>query len=470
MNTLRTRLVLSHVLPLVVIVPLMGLALVYFIETQVLLPGLTRELVGNGSLVAEMTKDYYRLWTDPIYAQTILARVSPRLTARVMLLTYDGRLLASSDPNDLVNLNKTLLNPEVEDVKAGKTVTKVYYNQRLEGEAIDVYVPVTDGIAGTVGIVRLTYPFSTVLGEFVQFRTLIVGVLLFGLGSGALIGLLLALNIETPLRRINAAVVRLTRGEQSEPVPETGPEEVRTLASAMNALVERLRGMETARRALLANLVHELGRPLGALRSGVQALLKGASRDPQLAGELLTGMDGELVRLQALLNELTHLYDQGLGTLELKREPVNLADWLPEIIAPWQAAAVEKGIAFETDLGDSLPAVSIDPLRLGQATGNLFSNAIKFTPPGGKVRIEAKVDQTWFVLRVQDSGPGIPADEKDKIYTPFYRGSHGKRFAEGMGLGLGIAREIVQAHGGEISLAGGREGQGATFEMRIPRD
>jgi signal transduction histidine kinase len=129
-----------------------------------------------------------------------------------------------------------------------------------------------------MGIVRLSHQLTGVYERFVRIRYLIAGVLLAGLLLGGGMGWVLASNMERPLGRVTRALDRLIGGERFSPLPEQGPHEMQTLARSVNGLVERLRGLEQARRQLLANLVHELGRPLGALRSAIQALLVGRTR------------------------------------------------------------------------------------------------------------------------------------------------------------------------------------------------
>ena len=467
-NTLRTRLVLSHLLPLLVIVPLIGIGLIYALETQVLLPGFLRAYLGSAALVAEITQDQYQIWTDPIYAQTILARVSPRLPARVMFISASGRLMASSDPNDLENLTKFIVNPALDVAQDGKVYWRIFYNRQLQGEALDIWEPVLDNRLGQViGIVRITYSFTSLIEQFVQLRILIAVVLLVGLVMGATLGLSLAVSIARPLRKVTDAVNKLVQGDRSMALQKSRIVELRSLEEAVNALVDRLRSMEEARRHLLANLVHELGRPLGALRSAVQAMLKGAAQDPQLATELLHGMDDELVRLQRLLADLTQLYDQVMGSLELALQHLSLQEWLPEMLAPWQAVAGEKNIHFRVTIPPNLPEVQADPIRLGQAVGNLLSNALKFTPAGKAVEVSAGFDRSEVWIRVKDEGPGIAEEEQEKIFTPFYRGHQGKRFTEGMGLGLSIARDLLLAHGGRLILEES-SASGSQFALLLP--
>jgi len=279
----------------------------------------------------------------------------------------------------------------------------------------------------------------------------------------------LALNLERPLQQVTLAVHRLAGGQQLTPLPEQGPEEVRLLLQAFNSLEERLRTLEQNRRQLLANLVHEIGRPLGALHSAVQALMGGADEDTSLRQELLAGMDEELGRLRHLLDDLARLHDQVLGTLELHRQPVALGDWLPLLLAPRGAAARDKGLHWEVVIPADLPTLEIDRDRLGQAIGNLISNATKYTPPKGTVSISAGVENGQVWIRVSDTGPGVAPEEQVHIFTPFYRGRSARRFPQGMGVGLSIARNLAIAHGGRIEVKSA-PGQGSDFTLWIPVD
>jgi signal transduction histidine kinase len=190
-------------------------------------------------------------------------------------------------------------------------------------------------------------------------------------------------------------------------------------------------------------------------------------KDPDLTNDLLGGMEGELGRLQSLLGELTQLYDRVLGKLELNLQPLDLKAWLPQVLAPWESAARERGLNWDINIAQEIPVIQADPLRLGQAIGNLLSNAIKFTSAGGTISLHVGYNHQEISITVTDTGPGIPPEELPKIFMPFYRGTQGKRFVEGMGLGLSIASDIVQAHGGKLkALDPGR--QGAQFVLELP--
>ena len=204
-----------------------------------------------------------------------------------------------------------------------------------------------------------------------------------------------------------------------------------------------------------------------SLRSAIQALAKGAGDDPQLLSDLTTGMDEETARLQNILEELAHLHDQILGSLELHSESVDLGEWLPIVILPWSEAAAEKRLDWQTEIPSDLPTIEVDRLRFAQVIGNLLSNAIKYTPSGGRVDISAGRNDGALWIRIADNGPGIPDEEHEKIFQPFYRGDQGRRIKQGMGLGLSIARDLTIAHGGYIDLET-QPGEGSAFTIWLP--
>jgi two-component system, OmpR family, sensor histidine kinase BaeS len=238
---------------------------------------------------------------------------------------------------------------------------------------------------------------------------------------------------------------------------------------AFNSLAERLHSLEEARHQLLANMVHELGRPLGALQSGVEALRGGADEDPALRHELLAGMDAEIHRLRRLLDDLSRHYAQALGPLELKRRPIDLAEWLPLILIPWRETAERKGLQWVITLPIDSLTIVIDPDRLAQAVGNLISNAIKYAPVGGAVSIRVECDPETVRIHVTDTGPGLALDEQARIFEPFNRGQTAWRFPQGIGLGLTIARELVVAHGGRLTVTS-TPGHGSQFTILLPQN
>jgi two-component system sensor histidine kinase BaeS len=192
----------------------------------------------------------------------------------------------------------------------------------------------------------------------------------------------------------------------------------------------------------------------------------GAHRNPKLHRDLLQGMEGEIRIMRKLIDEIAHLYGRTLGPLELNRVETSPNEWLPRVLAPWREAARSKRLRFETDIPEGLPGIRIDPDRMEQALGNLLSNAVKFTPHG-RIAFRVRTAGDSICLEVADTGPGIPAEELPRIFLPFHRGSTGGRFPRGMGLGLSIARDIAEAHGGTLE-ARNESGRGAVFSLILP--
>jgi two-component system sensor histidine kinase BaeS len=460
-RSLRNRLILSHILPALLIIPLMGAAMVYVLETRMLLPMVYRDLAKEATLMAEITRNQPAFWQNREAAQAIVDGVSPYLNGRISFVTLNGHMLASGESIDSGLATQTVELPDITGVVQGEVI------QLQRGTQAEVFTPVFDLSENPIGIIRMTTRIVTVSDQVYQLRYLLGAVLLFGLLSGIGLGSYLAFSINRPIQRVTRSIQALSDGDWQAHVEEQGPNEMRTLAKTVNALVDRLNSLEKSRRQLLANLVHELGRPLGAIRSAIQALLKGANKDPQLSSDLLAGLDGETARLQRLLEDLAGLHDQVLGKLELNRGAVQLNEWLANTLSPWETVAREKGVAWEAEIPQGLPSIVMDSDRMVQAIGNLLSNAVKFTPAGGKVTTVVKFMGEQLIVQVADTGPGIPLEEQNKIFQPFYRGAHGRRIVQGMGLGLSIAHEIVTAHGGEIGLQS-TPGTGSRFTMSMP--
>jgi len=460
-RSLRNRLILSHILPALLIIPLMGAAMVYVLETRLLLPMIYGALAKDARLMAEITRNQPAFWQNGEVAQALVDGVNPYLSGRVSFVTLDGCMLASSESTDSGLVAQTVDLPAMTGVAQGEVI------QLQSGTLAEVFTPVFDLSGRPIGFIRITSRVVTVSDEVYQLRYLLGAVLLLGVLAGVGLGSYLAFSINRPIQRVTRSIRSLADGDWQAHVEEQGPDEMRALAGTVNTLVDRLNSLEKSRRQLLANLVHELGRPLGAIRSAIQALLKGANQDPQLSSDLLTGLDDETSRLQRLLNDLAGLHEQALGKLELNREEIQLNGWFATTLSPWEAAAREKGLIWRAEIPAGLPVIVMDSDRMAQAIGNLLSNAIKFTPSGGKVTIMVKSFDEQLIVQVIDTGPGIPMDEQKKIFQPFYRGAQGRRIVQGMGLGLSIARDIVSAHGGEIELQSA-PGAGSHFTLLMP--
>lgn len=461
MASLRNRLIISHILPLLIVVPLIALSVFYVLETQLVIDSISESLTQQARMVSLATQNQPGIWQDENAARLFLTHYA---TLGVALFDREGHLIAST--TQMTQLQAFELRRQEMLQNSTESVT-IHYDNRQASQIVEVMLPVRNADEQPIGFVRVNQQLASLSERFRDLRILIIAVVIGELVLGILVGLLLALRLEVSFNRVTEAISQVATGQQTGPVKEEGPKEIRQMLHAFNLMVARLQAAQTGRKQLLANLVHELGRPLGAMRSAIRALLSGGDTDPAFRQELLMGIDAHLQSLEPLLNNLAQLHIQIVGAPDLRYQELLLSTWLPQVIGPWRAVASEKYITWETRIPELPVSFSADPDRLSQALGNLLSNAVKYTPEGGKIRIEAEATEEQLVIIVADSGPGISTEEQAKVFEPFYRSQAHRRFPQGMGLGLTIARDLITAHGGKLSVESSLE-QGTSFKITLP--
>jgi signal transduction histidine kinase len=281
---------------------------------------------------------------------------------------------------------------------------------------------------------------------------------------GALIvSVLVARGVVQPIRRLSTAVKSLRLGGGSMPVgPQAGPGELGELGRAFDAMAVSLHREDQLRRALIADVAHELRTPVAIMQAETEALADGMVTPSPGA---LNSLNEEAVRLARMVEDLQTLASAEAAGLDLQPRPLDLgrvaADAADSLALRFRSANVE--------LEQHLPPTPVlgDPRRLHQVVTNLLANAAKFTPPGGKVKVCAETADDDAVLEVTDTGPGIPEDERALVWDRFYRGRSG-RLADGSGIGLAVVKELIDAHGGRISV-GDTPGGGTRFTVRLPQ-
>jgi two-component system sensor histidine kinase BaeS len=264
-----------------------------------------------------------------------------------------------------------------------------------------------------------------------------------------------------PLAELGTAAERLADGEPDVRVTPGGPGPVRGLAASFNAMAERLDRSREDRRALLADVTHELRTPLTIIGGGLEAMLDGVHpMDQDHLGPLLA----ETAVMDRLLDDLRTLSLAEAGALPLHREPVDLRSLAEEVASAHRPGAVAAGVTLGV-AGDAPVVTSVDPVRVREILGNLVTNALRHTPPGGEVTLEVDRDGAEALLVVRDTGEGIPADDVPRVFDRFHR----RADSGGSGLGLAIVRDLAAAHGGSVSVeSDGVPGRGSVFSVRLP--
>ncbi len=228
----------------------------------------------------------------------------------------------------------------------------------------------------------------------------------------------------------------------------------------------RLRRLESVRRDFVSNVSHELRTPLASLKALTETLQEGALEDPPAARRFLSRMDQEIDNLTQMVHELLELSRIESGKVPLVRQMIQPRELAAPAVERMQMQAERAGLTLRLQIPADLPRVNADPERVGQVLINLLHNAVKFTPAGGEIVVDAHPESGGIVFSVQDSGVGIEAEDLPRIFERFYKADR-SRSGGGTGLGLSIARHIVEAHNGRI-WAVSQVGKGSTFFFSLP--
>jgi two-component system OmpR family sensor kinase len=287
------------------------------------------------------------------------------------------------------------------------------------------------------------------------------------LAATAVGGWWLARKALRPVERMTseAQQIGIDRLNERVALPRAG-DEIGRLALTLNAMLDRLeRGVRDKQR-LIADASHELRTPLAVMRAELEVSLRGDDLSPA-ARAVLESVREEVDRMSRTVDNLLTLAQADEGRLELLTSRVRLHEAIEAAARPLLPLAAAKHVRLELD-GERCEAQA-DPQRLHQALTNFIENAIKFSRPGGRVRVSAWHANGEVGVTVTDDGPGIPADARAHIFDRFYRVDRARgRDAGGSGLGLAICREIATAHGGRVWVDS-QEGTGSAFTLAIPR-
>jgi heavy metal sensor kinase len=324
-----------------------------------------------------------------------------------------------------------------------------------------VSAPLADGTLVQVG--KSTEPRDDLLS---RFRATLGIVTLFIIVIALTGGWLATQSALFPIRRLSQAVQRIIstgRTDARVPLDGTG-DALDELTSLFNAMLDKIEGLVTAMRGALDNVSHDLRTPLTRLR-GTAEMALASPVDLDRYREALADCVEESDRVLVMLNTLMDISEAESGAMQLQRETVALADVVARAEDLYRDVADAKGVVLTVDAPADV-TVAADRTRLEQVAANLIDNAVKYTPAGGRVDVEVRREHGAAILRVRDTGPGIPPDELPRIFDRLFRGDR-SRAERGLGLGLSLVRAIVQAHGGTVSVES-EPGKGSVFTVSLP--
>jgi len=288
------------------------------------------------------------------------------------------------------------------------------------------------------------------------------------LGAGTfalLVSLGMARRLSKPIQALTRAAQNLENGDLTQRVGAKGKDEVEQLAKAFNHLAESLERQEKYRKKLTGDLAHELRTPLANLQTHIEALIDGVLPSTP---ENLTSIHEEILRLGRLVGNLEELNRAEASRLNLKREKTDLRALVEKMTSRFQPQFSDKGVNLKVSFPQRPIETLLDQDRFSQVINNLLSNALKFTPEGGSVEVVTKRQGQEVQISVRDTGIGIPEKDILFIFERFFRGRNGDEgSAKGSGIGLTIAKELTEAHGGKIEVKS-TVNRGTEFTLRLP--
>lgn len=284
------------------------------------------------------------------------------------------------------------------------------------------------------------------------------------------LALVIGLLVMRPIRQIDRAISQLGQGGFSKPIGVGGPSDLQALGRQLEWLRVRLLELAQEKNRFLRHMSHELKTPLANIREGTDLLLDGAVgplEDPQREVTDILRSNG--LKLQRLIENLL-----SFSAWQAKSEMLMLSDFplkglIVSVVKEYRLAIKTQKIKLVLDIDDI--RVNADEEKLRTALDNLVSNAVKYTPRGGQIHIRARLANESFVLDVVDTGPGIPPEERSRIFQAFYQGSNQRHdgAVAGTGIGLSVVLECAQAHGGSVEIVDSRD-RGAHFRLHIPQE
>ncbi|MFQ5945215.1 MAG: sensor histidine kinase [Anaerolineae bacterium] len=463
MGNLRSRLIVSHTLVVILALVLAGLSLLLLLreyQDQILFAQLASR---SNTLAFRLALDLRETASDRGF-DDVLGQVAHEEGVRLLLLDRTGAVVGDSVREEGLVGERFRILPRLilEDPRVAHTDR---YTTSDGEEMILSLLPVPGRLRGEIQFVALATSTGALAGPAVDLILRLAWAGVLALVVAVSIGVVLARSVAGPLGALTRASEAMARGDYDPAVPATGDGEVGRLSAAFRAMAQEVRRSRQAQRDFLANISHDLKTPLTSIAGFSQAILDGAAEGREATVKAARVIHRESARMEGMVRDLLDLARLDAG-VSMERKPVDLSALLGSVVETYRSRAKEKGIGFLPDIGTGLRAQG-DADRLTQVFSNLLDNAFKYTPEGGEVALSGMVSAGEVRVAVADTGPGVPLKDLPNIFSRFYRVEKSRTKGSGAGLGLAIAKEMVEAHGGRIE-AWSRPGEGTRFTVVLP--
>ena len=431
--------------------------------------------LAEAARVSEFVSEHYTEeygWAESsAQLDSLLEQAAAISGLRITMFDAHGNILAYSHdpyPSTFLELEAVPVRQKLVD-EGWEGEMDVWFDQEIfpvlyEGEVVGSFAASRD-----LSLDPESQPFPLVDPEASRISDLVNRYLLWGGTGAAALGTLLvwmlSRRILAPLHGLGTTARRLGLGDLSQRAETAGPTEIRQLAHSFNSMAMELEEAERRRRDLTADIAHELRTPASNIQGYLEAIKDGVF---QATPETIDTLHEQSLLLSRLVEDLRLLAQADAGELSLERSQTRLEELLQSVVDALRPRAEAKGVALSLETDPSLPVLDLDAARIGQVVGNLLENAITHTPEGGRVSVSAHAAANAVNVAVSDTGPGIAPEHLPRLFDRFYRADTSRsRSTGGAGLGLTIARRLVEGHGGSI-WAESVVGRGSRFVIRLP--
>ena len=403
---------------------------------------------------------------EPSRVKVLVERYGSRESVTLRFFDPQGRLIFTSAPE---------IDRQITDWSQVPGVTEALQNNLVQGVAKGVltnddrlYVakPVVRN-GEFLGFLRMSITLDQFQRQFRAIIFTIFGTLLFTVFLCALISAWLARNMARPIQSMRNFAIEVGRGHLGGQLNIRQQDELGQLATELNRMSQRLASLDKERRAFLANVSHELRTPVSNVLVTLEALASGAVEEPDLRDRFIQTAQDETTRLSRLIQDLLDLGRLEAGVAPLEEQPLRLRDLIDRSVRAVESRMRSKNVGMSVEVPDV--QLQGDPERLLQAFLNILDNAIKHSVPESTVSISGKTEGAKVAIQIRDQGRGISENDLPHIFEQFYTADRSRQ-GSSTGLGLAIARRIVEAHGGAIDASSTGVGKGATFTIRLPCD
>lgn len=421
-------------------------------------------LMRSGIMASEFVVGHMRGQIDSVRLSLLAENISRQSQARVVFTEHEGVVVGDSVRIGGL-LNQKLEHEDVYFALNGEISSSIGFSERIQQPVMQLAIPVEEENGTVIGVVFLVASLEEVNHTLYDIRRFLLLATVFAL---ALVGggsILLARRFTLPLEELTTAVYRMGEGKLEQHIKVTSGDEIGRLAEQFNKMALRLNYYTGNLKKFAADVSHEVRTPLATL-SLIAKALKEYEIEPELQREFIEDLDLELERLIALVNDLLEL--SKLEKLEINMENVDLNILLQDIIRQNQYRFGKAGLNLVGEITNQTVTIPGAVLQLRQVLNNILDNALNHTAPGGWVRISLYVNGTEAVVKVEDTGSGIPKEDLSYIFERFYRVDQARSREEGgTGLGLAIVSEIIAKHSGRVWVES-EEGKGSSFYIALP--